>query len=234
MASQAELDDPLQNLRVAIASGVTPILTTSADYPSAANTTENFASATHLTFNIGPSHKTFALTTPTRFAPNSTPIDLRTIFFAWQNRDLSSLDYLTALSNINEELPAQAGGELQNLNLVERSGLIDWLKGASTDNDHVRPLEGVGVSVDAEKSAGIASGKVGGVALDKGEEGGKAVDERLMIIYDGERKMGDHNTVLKGTKPVVSCRIDVYPYISRCIVPKLMTAGMQRTFNNTA
>lgn len=29
------------------------------------------------------------------------------------------------------------------------------------------------------------------------------VDARLLQIYDGERKMGDHNSVLRGTKNVV-------------------------------
>jgi parafibromin len=32
---------------------------------------------------------------------------------------------------------------------------------------------------------------------------GKMVDARLLQIYDGERRMGDHNTVLRGTKNVV-------------------------------
>ena len=65
----------------------------------------------------------------------------------------------------------------------------------------------------AEASAGIASGAAGGVAAvpsgsaPTGAQGGrpqKPIDPRLQEIYNGERKTGDRNSVLRGIKQTVS------------------------------
>lgn len=64
----------------------------------------------------------------------------------------------------------------------------------------------------AQDSANVASGAAGGVATipsagagaGLGVAGsGKTVDPRLQEIYNGERKMGDRNSVLRGIKPTV-------------------------------
>lgn len=201
MTSQAELEDPLWNLRTTIAKSTTPILSTS-EAPT--DTTDSLANATHIAFNYDTHHKSFSLTSETRFAPGDQPIDLRSIYFAWQNKDASLPDYISAVQHLNEELPSGAGGSVQNLSFAQKIELIAWLSGETETSESIKPLEGAGVSVDAEKSAAIASGKAGGVAVDSGGEGKALLDERLMVIYDGERKMGDHNTVLRGTKPIVS------------------------------
>ena len=203
MATQAELEDPLCNLRLSVTSGTAPILSTSPDTPSAATTVSSLAHATHFTFNADEHHKTFALTEPTRMLVNDQPSDLRSVYFAWQNKDSAILEYNNALFNINEELPSGAGGAVQSIPLALRSSLMAYLTGESEVEDCIKPLEGAGLSIDAEKSAAIASGKTGGVAHDTGGDSQKRVDERLMVIYDGERKMGDHNTVLRGSRPVV-------------------------------
>lgn len=198
MTSQAELDDALHHLRLSIAGNTTPILSTSAtptDY------TESLAQATHITFNNSPHHATFPLSSPTRFAPGDTPVDLRSIYFAWLNKDASLTDYIAAVQRLNEELPSGAGGEVHNLSFAQKIEVLAWLNGETDTSESIRPLEGAGVGIDASKSAAIASGREGGVAVDKGEG---HMDGRLMVIYDGERKMGDHNSVLRGTKPVVS------------------------------
>lgn len=200
-ASQAELEDPLYNLRLSITTSNTPILSTSEN--PAKDATDTLSTATHITFSVNTHRKTFSLTLPTRFAPSDQPIDLRSIFFAWQNKDLSLPDYIAAVQHLNEELPSGAGGSVQNLSFAQKIELFAWLNGETEISESIKPLEGAGVSVDAEKSAAIASGKAGGIAVDKGGEGQKLVDERLMVIYDGERKMGDHNTVLRGAKAIV-------------------------------
>lgn len=200
--NQAELDDPLHNLRAAIASSKDPILAKSA---SQNDITTSLAEATHITF-VNPnatSPKTFDLTTPTRFAPGDTPIDFRSIYFVWRNKDASLPDYISAVQALNEELPSGAGGAVQQLSFAQKIEVLAWLNGETETSESIKPLEGAGVSVDAEKSAAIASGKAGGVAVDKGGESGKLLDGRLLVIYEGERKMGDHNTVLHGTKNIV-------------------------------
>lgn len=204
MATGAELSDPLFNLRLSITKSTSPILSTSEDAASSA--TDQVSQATHITFNNDSNHSTFSLTSPTRFAPNNTPIDLRSIYYAWLNKDASLPDYISAVQRLNEDLPSGAGGSVVNLSFAQKIELIAWLNGETDISESITPLEGAGVTGDAKESAAVVSGKTGGVALDKGE-GGMKVDERLMVIYDGERKMGDHNSVLRGSKPVVSSTI---------------------------
>jgi len=62
----------------------------------------------------------------------------------------------------------------------------------------------------AAASAQVASGATGGIApVTSGAVGrqGKNIDPRLAEIYNGERRMGDRNSVLRGIKPTV-CETD--------------------------
>ena len=73
------------------------------------------------------------------------------------------------------------------------------------------------VTRSAEDSANVASGAAGGVATVSSAGGakagaatgvsgsgvGKTVDVRLLEIYNGERKLGDRNSVLRGIKATV-------------------------------
>ncbi|KAF2278626.1 CDC73-domain-containing protein [Westerdykella ornata] len=199
MATQAELDDPLHNLRLSISTSTPAILSTS-DNPT--DTTTSLANATHITFTSSPQHKTktFPLDAPTRFAPGNQPIDLRSVYFAWTKKDASLTDYIADVQALNEELPSGAGGSVAQLSFAHRIEVLAWLNGETETSESIKPLEGAGLSVDAEKSAAIASGKAGGVAVDKGDKG--KLDARLMVIYEGERKMGDQNTILRGAKPM--------------------------------
>lgn len=109
---------------------------------------------------------------------------------------------------------------MQNLVFVERLDLITWLEGASDESEYIKPLEGAAAAAasavdQAQASANIASGAAGGVsAVPSGAPGAtapsggaqqgktaKVVDPRLQEIYNGERKMGDRNSVLRGIKP---------------------------------
>jgi parafibromin len=77
--AQAEIEDPLYNLRLSIRENTVPILTTSAD-PAPTDAVTDLAAATHISFNVNEAHRTFSLTSPTRFAPDSKPIDLRSCY----------------------------------------------------------------------------------------------------------------------------------------------------------
>ncbi|OCK82059.1 CDC73-domain-containing protein [Lepidopterella palustris CBS 459.81] len=208
MATTAQLEDPLLNLRRAIATNTPPILTTSANPISAADTQQNLALATHIEFNHDNAHRSFPLTTPTRFAPADRPVDLRSIYFAWHKKDVAVPEYIAATQRLNEELagPGGAGGSVQNLVFVQKLDLIAWLQGASDESEYIKPLENEAVPAQAASSADVASGAAGGIAPapSGGAAGGKAgkqVDHRLIEIYEGERKMGDRNSVLRGIKP---------------------------------
>lgn len=203
MATQAEIEDTLYNLRLSIKEGSVPILSTSPE-PAPADTVTDIAVATHVSFNVNGDHRTFSLTTPTRFAPDNKPIDLRSCYFAWLNKDSSVTDYFGAVQTINEELPSGAGGAVQSLTFAQKIELNAWLNGETESSDSITAIDSNAASAAAGDAAAIAGGK--GVPVDRDMKrtgGGKMVDARLLQIYDGERRMGDHNTVLRGTKNVV-------------------------------
>lgn len=199
MATQAELDDSLYNLRLSITTSTPPVLSSSSN-PS--DTVTSLAHATHIIFNAPSGAKAFDLTASTRFAPDDKPIDLRSIYFAWQNKDAQVTEYFAAVQNLNEELPSGAGGSVQNLSFAQKIELISWLSGETDVSESIAPIEASAAAGDA---AAIAGGKA--VPVQKGAAavgGQKMADARLLQIYDGERGMGDHNTALRGTKAIVS------------------------------
>lgn len=198
--------DPLSSLRHSIASDHSPVPTTSSSDLTADSRTDNLALATHLHFT-GPDAHFISLDTPTRFLSSGIPVDLRSIFFAWQKKDVNIPDYIASAQALGDDLAATDGAEgrrVQNLVFVERLDLITWLEGASDESEYIRPIEGDNLA--AAKSAQVASGQAGGVsAVPSGAatRGGKQVDPRLQEIYNLERRMGDRNSILRGIKPTV-------------------------------
>ncbi|OQD75305.1 hypothetical protein PENDEC_c007G01758 [Penicillium decumbens] len=223
-ATDPAIQDPLLSLRRAIASGNLPTPTTSSEL-SDENATDDLAQATHLYF-AQPIPQALPLGTTTRFVSDATKeaVDLRSIFFAWQKKDVAIPEYFASAQELNEALKAKGREEqVQNLVFLERLDLITWLEGASDGSDHIKPLEGAAAAAEAaaaaagaaqaDASAGIASGATGGIsqvtggptgAVPGGAPGSRAqkpIDPRLQEIYNGERKTGDRNTVLRGIKP---------------------------------
>lgn len=203
--------DPLISLRRSIASNNPPTPTTSPDGSHPESATDNLGVATHLHFT-DPEPHTIPLDTPTRFFSSDKPVDLRSIYFAWQKKDVNIPDYIASAQALNDGLGgadgAGAASKVQNLVFVERLDLITWLEGASDESEYIKALESDGT---AAKSAQVASGAVGGVStVPSGAAGarpGKQVDPRLQQIYNLERRMGDRNSVLRGIKPTVSSQI---------------------------
>jgi parafibromin len=219
MATQAEIEDPLYNLRLSIKENTPPILTTSAD-PTPSDTVTELSAASHISFNVNDAHRTFSLTSPTRFAPDNKPIDLRSCYFAWLNKDAAVTDYFAAVQSLNEELPSGAGGSVQNLTFAQKIELIAWLSGETEISDSIAAIDSAAASAAAGDAAAIAGGK--GVPVDRDMKrtgGGKMVDARLLQIYDGERRMGDHNSVLHGVKNVVR----LHPLYRTVPIPVLTT-----------
>ncbi|CAO1603728.1 accessory factor associated with RNA polymerase II [Xanthoria calcicola] len=191
--------DPLLRLRQSIAANEAPVTTKSPD--PASDPTENLAVATHLQFSNP--HYSYPLDTPTRFISSDKPVDLRSIWFAWQKKDVAIPDYIASAQELNEELAGKdSASKVQNLVFVERLDLITWLEGASEESEYIKGLES---DASATRSAQVASGAAGGVSTipsgAAGVRGGRTVDPRLQEIYNGERRMGDRNSVLRGIKP---------------------------------
>ncbi len=199
--------DPLTSLRRSIASNNPPAPTTSPDPPTPETTTSNLGAASHLHFT-SPEPHSFSLDAPTRFISSDKPVDLRSIYFAWQKKDVEIRDYIASAQELNDELGgadgAGAASKVQNLVFVERLDLITWLEGASDESEYIKGLETDG---SATKSAQLASGAAGGVStVPSGAAGarpGRQIDPRLQEIYNLERRMGDRNSILRGIKPTV-------------------------------
>jgi hypothetical protein len=206
MANQ-DAQDALLLLRQCIATESPVIPTTTADASSAASVDLTLATATYLQFSY-PSQISIPLITPTRFNSSEKPVDLRSIYFAWLKREVAIPEYNASALALNADLAAEGGpgGKVQVLTWVERLDLITWLEGASEESEHIKPL--ASDTSSAAASAQVASGAAGGVALiPSGGTGrlGKTIDPRLAEIYNGERRTGDRNSVLRGIKPTVCC-----------------------------
>ena len=196
--------DPLISLRQSIASESPITLTVSVD---STTPTESLALANHLHFT-NPEPHAIPLDALTRFISSDQPVDLRSIYFAWQKKDVNIPDYIASAQQLNDELAAtEQAGKVQNLVFVERLDLITWLEGASDESEYIKPLEGD--SAAARSAAQLASGAEGGVSTvpsgAAGARAGKQIDPRLQEIYNLERRMGDRNSVLRGIKPTVTC-----------------------------
>ncbi|KAI5463811.1 RNA pol II accessory factor, Cdc73 family-domain-containing protein [Mariannaea sp. PMI_226] len=190
--------DGLVLLRQSISSSKPFIPSASAD-PTAAEVP--LSQATHLLF---PGHASGPVAAPidlaTRFVSNDKSVDLRSIYFAWLNREVAIPEYNASATKLNDELAAAgAKGKVQNLGFIERLDLITWLEGASEESEYIKPLAG---EKDAATSGATATAKAGAVSSAAQARSGKGtMDPRLASIYNGERKMGDRNTILRGVKP---------------------------------
>jgi parafibromin len=197
------LTDPLYLLRRSLASNQLPIPTTSDDPDKA---TDDLSAATHLYFTH-PSPQSLPLTTPTRFISADTPVDLRSIFLAFQKKDVPIPEYIASAQQLNEALEkADAGTKVLNLKFVERLDLITWLEGASEESEYIKPLEGAdkGNVVAEPLQAAVPTAPTGVVsAAAPSARVTKLIDPRLQEIYNGERRMGDRNSILRGIKPTV-------------------------------
>ncbi|KAH8912572.1 CDC73-domain-containing protein [Coniochaeta sp. PMI_546] len=191
--------DPLLLLRQSIASGSAIIPTTSPDDTSSSSAPEaNLAQATHLQFTH-PRRVSIPIDAPTRFISNDSPVDLRSIYFAWLNREVAIPEYNASATKLNDELAGAS--TVHKFAFVERLDLITWLEGASEESEYIKPLAG---EKDNSAVAAAASAALKGSAAPtsaQAKSGRGTLDPRLAQIYNGERRMGDRNTILRGIKP---------------------------------
>ncbi|GKT85385.1 RNA polymerase II-associated protein [Colletotrichum tofieldiae] len=142
--------DPLLLLRQSIASKRPAVPTASVD---ASAPEVPLSKATHLLFSH-PSPVSVSLSTPTRFISSDRPVDLRSIYFAWLNKDVAIPEYNASATRLNEELGSL--GTVQNLAFVERLDLFTWLEGASEESEHIKPLAG---DKEGKEGAGASASK---------------------------------------------------------------------------
>ena len=213
-------NDPLLLFRNAVVTGNAPSLTTTSDPASApSNLTESYPDATDVFFSL-PSPQCIPFNTPTRFwtsdSDPSTPsvqLTIGSVFSVYQFQHVNVGEVLTKIAELNTQLPTDK--QLQRVAFLERVDLTAWLEGGGS-SEFIRPLEGADAAhADATgqvvggvtTAGGPATSGIGAVAGIPGTgKHTKTIDPRLQEIYNGERRMGDHNTVLRGIKPTVSLR----------------------------
>ncbi|KAL5594715.1 hypothetical protein BROUX41_001630 [Berkeleyomyces rouxiae] len=187
--------DPLLLLRKSISTNQPAIPTASADQSAPESP---LSTATHLRFPHTNGAPALPLTTATRFSAStdgqSGCVDLRSIYFAWLNREVAIPEYSASAARLNDELGVL--GKVQNLAFVERLDLITWLEGASEESEYIKPL------ADEPAMAGTASGSNAAAKPSSTARSTKGpVDPKLLAVYSSERRIGNRNTVLRGSKP---------------------------------
>lgn len=197
--------DPLVLLRQSISSSkpFTPVASSDASSPAV-----DLAQATHLAFPD--QSAALPIDAPTRFVSNDRAVDLRSIYFAWLNRERPIPEYNAAATELNDSLAAKgaAAGKVHNLGFIEKLDLITWLEGASEESEYIKPLAGekddaAAAGAEGDAAAAGAATKAATSAAAAARSGKGTLDPRLASVYNGERRMGDRNTVLRGVKPTV-------------------------------
>lgn len=87
---------------------------------------------------------------------------------------------------------------MQNLAFVERLDLITWLEGASEESEYIK-------AISSDATGAIAAAQAAPTQNGAVLRQSKTIDPRLAEIYNGERRMGDRNSILRGIKPTVGC-----------------------------
>ncbi|KAH0352476.1 CDC73-domain-containing protein, partial [Aureobasidium melanogenum] len=194
-------NDALNLFRTSLAASSPPLPTRSADASSASDIAP-LTDASHLLFNTqsatdGAQHTALPLTTATRFVSQTNgALDLASIFWCWQNKDKSTGDYIAATQELNTARTANGLSEVRNLVFAEKLDLINWLSGEN-DSEFIKSLDdNRHTRAQAHDAAKMASGD-GDVVM----QDARAEDDKLRDIYALERKTGDRNSILRGSKP---------------------------------
>jgi parafibromin len=189
-----EIPDALLLLRASVASNIPPTLTP----------TDSLDTASELLFSPLPPLTSTAVAIPlstlTRFIKDSAAVDLRSIFFAWQERDTPITEYIAS---------AQALG-VTHLGFIERLELVTFVEGGQEESDHIRPLPNTTATAAAATTLPLQPAPLKPAAPAPQRQptpqlAGKvrSTDPRLAEIYAAERVVLNRNVMLRGIKPTV-------------------------------
>ncbi|KAF8244819.1 CDC73-domain-containing protein [Wilcoxina mikolae CBS 423.85] len=177
--------DALLLLRASVANGLSPSL----------SPTDSLDTATELSFSPLPplthAPTSIPLSTLTRFIKDNAAVDLRSIFFAWQQRETTITEYIAS---------AQLLG-VTHLGFIERLELVTFVDGGPEESDHIRPLpRGAPVAVVQQQHQQPAKQQQQQQSQQLAAKV-RATDPRLLEIYAGERVVTNRNVMLRGIKP---------------------------------
>jgi parafibromin len=187
------MSDPLVALRTAIASKVSPeLLSKNGEVLADADLSK--ATSLRIPAAGDGEAQTFPLTELTKYeskVPNKMQLDLRVVYNCWLTRDLNVTDYI--------QVSDERG--IFNLKFVERADLLGWLKGENEESKNI-------LSDKAGRVDEGSDGKAANKAIDESKPTKKTVSfddsssAELKLIYDRERSLQNHNSVLRGSKPI--------------------------------
>lgn len=225
--------DPLSLLRLSIATSAPPSLSHTPNPPEPGSTTPiSLSSASHLLFTH-PAVQSYPLSSATRFhKSDGTPVDLRSIFFAWQHREDTIPDYISKAQSLGD-------GTVTNLAFLERLELVTWLEGGQEESEFIKALpaaiapaatagaqqQPVGLQGRGGSGGGTGTGHAGSsAAVLAGKV--RATDPRLLEIYSYERVITNRNTLLRGIKPTVCAPLLPFINENRTMLTRRTYAGL--------
>ncbi|CCK69063.1 Cdc73p KNAG_0B06350 [Huiozyma naganishii CBS 8797] len=154
---------------------------------------------------------TIVLDQPTEFLVDGKPTELRVVVHCYLHRDSSAAEYLADCQNKH----------LTNVSFLQRNDLLSWLSGRSETSAYLQENDATSTLQTGEKLV-PAEGTIGETAQNtkeergdgkEKEEGTSAVEpsaENKLINADpvlvntlkNERNFFDHNSSLRGSKPI--------------------------------
>lgn len=185
------MPDSLLALRTAISNNITPELL-SKDNDVLPDTDLSNATSLRIPAAGDGEAQIFPLTELTKYeskVPSKMQLDLKVVYNCWLTRDLNVTDYI--------QVSDERG--IFNLKFVERADLLGWLKGDSDESENIIVAKAVNESDQI---------KVASQAVDESQPTKKTVTfdgasaAELKLIYERERSLQNHNSVLRGSKQI--------------------------------
>lgn len=134
-----------------------------------------------------------SLDEPTEFTIESKPVVLRVILHCWLHKDSSAAEYLADCQKLH----------LTNISFLQRNDLINWLTGVSEASQYI----GAEASAQQSEQAGNnkTSDAVGTTTATTVSGEMYNIEENDPVLFktlQNERVLLDHNSNLRGSKPI--------------------------------
>ena len=134
-----------------------------------------------------------SLDEPTEFTIESKPVVLRVILHCWLHKDSSAAEYLADCQKLH----------LTNISFLQRNDLINWLTGVSEASQYI----GAEASAQQSEQAGNnkTSDAIGTTTATTVSGEMYNIEENDPVLFktlQNERVLLDHNSNLRGSKPI--------------------------------
>lgn len=181
------MSDPLTVLRTAIAGSHAVDLVTGPD-----GDVVEMPEAQGLNVRLSDQNVYLAFSQPTRFesqTPEIGALDVKTVWFAWLNKAAGITDYIAAAEEHN----------INHLRFLERTDLVSWLEGSSTESEFIKSDTTPGAPSTDATAEGAAAATI---AATTGRVEKRPIAQDMVAIYENEKQLANHNTVLHGSKKI--------------------------------